>query len=42
MILGGFTTDNELFNDLFNLYTTIDLINDNYIKNICKTDESER
>ena len=34
MILGGFATDRELFNDLHNLYSTIDLINDSIIKNI--------
>ena len=36
MILGGFATDKELFNDLINLYSTIDLINDNVFKNINK------
>ena len=34
MILGGFATDKELFNDLHNLYSTIELINDNIFKNI--------
>ena len=34
MILGGFATDRELFNDLHNLYSTIELINDNTFKNI--------
>ena len=36
MILGGFVTDKELFNDLLNLYSTIDLITDNIFKNINK------
>ena len=36
MILGGFATDKELFNDLLNLYSTIDLITDNIFKNINK------
>ena len=36
IILGGFATDKELFNDLLNLYSTIDLITDNIFKNINK------
>ena len=36
MILGGFATDKELFNDLINLNSTIDLINDSTLKNINK------
>ena len=34
MILGGFATDRELFPDLHNLYSTIELINDTTFKNI--------
>ena len=33
MILGGFATDRELFNDLHQLYTTIDVIKDDVYKN---------
>lgn len=36
MILGGFATDRELFGDLHNLYSTIELITDNIFKNINK------
>ena len=36
MILGGYATDKELFNDLINLYDTIDLIDDKLFKNINK------
>lgn len=34
MILGGFATDKQLFSDLHNLYSTIELITDNVFKNI--------
>ena len=34
MILGGFATDRELFPDLHNLYSTIELITDATFKNI--------
>lgn len=34
MILGGFATDKELFKDLINLYSTIELISNNVFKNI--------
>ena len=33
MILGGFATDRELFNDLHQFHTTIDLIHDDIFKN---------
>ena len=33
MILGGFATDRELFNDLHQFYSTIDLISDDIFKN---------
>ena len=34
MILGGFATDKQLFSDLHNLYSTIELITDDVFKNI--------